>query len=58
VYEAEPVTADNPLFTLENTALAPDVSALSYETNYNGAITCAKSIINVKDGGKPLYALW
>jgi len=58
VYEAEPVTADNPLFTLENTALAPHVSALSYETNYNGAITCAKSIINVKDGGKPLYALW
>jgi len=58
VYETEPVTADNPLFALENTALAPHVSALSYETNYNGAITCAKSIIQVKEGGKPLYSLW
>ena len=58
VYEQEPVTAENPLFALKNTALAPHVSALTYETNYNGGIICAQSIINVAQGGKPLYPLW
>ena len=58
VFEMEPVTADNPLFALQNTALAPHVSALTYETNYNGGIICAQSIINVAEGGKPLYSLW
>lgn len=58
VYEQEPVTEDNPLFTLPNTVLAPHVSALTYETNYNGGIICAQSIIRVAQGGKPLYPLW
>ena len=58
VYEAEPVTAGNPLFGLENNCLAPHVSALSYETNYNGGIICAQSIINVLHGGKPIYSLF
>lgn len=58
VYEKEPVTAENPLFSQENDVLAPHVSALSYETNYNGGIICAKSIIQVHSGGKPLYPLW
>lgn len=58
VYEQEPVTADNPLFALPNVALAPHVSALTYETNYNGGIICAQSIINVANGGKPLYPIW
>ncbi|MBR4291119.1 MAG: phosphoglycerate dehydrogenase [Oscillospiraceae bacterium] len=58
VFEQEPVTAENPLFTLKNTALAPHVSALTYETNYNGGIICAQSIVNVAEGGKPLYPLW
>lgn len=58
VYEKEPVTVGNPLFSQENDVLAPHVSALSYETNYNGGIICAKSIIQVLDGGKPLYPLW
>lgn len=58
VYEKEPVTAENPLFSQENDVLAPHVSALSYETNYNGGIICARSIIRVRDGGKPLYPLW
>jgi len=58
VYEQEPVTADNPLFSLTNAVLAPHVSALTYETNYNGGIICAQSIINVAQGGKPLYPLW
>lgn len=58
VYETEPVTAGNPLFELENNCLAPHVSALSYETNYNGGIICAQSIINVLHGGKPIYSLY
>ena len=58
VFEKEPVTPENPLFTLENDVLAPHVSALSYETNYNGGIICAQSIVQVHDGGKPLYPLW
>lgn len=58
VYEKEPVSAENPLFSQENDVLAPHVSALSYETNYNGGIICAKSIIQVQNGGKPLYPLW
>ena len=58
VFEKEPVTADNPLFALPNTVLSPHCSALTYETNYNGGIICAQSIINVLHGGKPLYPLW
>ena len=58
VFEREPVTADNPLFALPNTVLSPHCSALTYETNYNGGIICAQSIVNVLRGGKPLYPLW
>lgn len=58
VYEKEPVTEDNPLFKLENNVLAPHVSALTYETNYNGGIICAESIIRVAHGGRPVYSLW
>lgn len=55
VFEKEPVTADNPLFSESNTVLAPHVSALTYETNYNAGITSAQSIINVYNGGTPVY---
>lgn len=58
VYETEPVTAGNPLFELQNNCLAPHVSALSYETNYNGGLICAQSIINVLNGEKPVHALF
>ena len=58
VFEKEPVTADNPLFGLEQTVLAPHVSALTYETNYNGGLICAESIIRVAQGQKPIYPLW
>lgn len=57
VYEKEPLTPDNPLFELENNVLAPHVSALTYETNYNGGIICAESIIRVAKGEKPLYPI-
>lgn len=55
VYEKEPITPDNPLFELDNIVLAPHVSALTYETNYNGAIICAESIVRVARGEKPVY---
>ena len=58
VFEKEPVTADNPIFAMEGNALAPHAAALSYETNYNGGIICAQSIIDVYNGGKPVYPLW
>lgn len=58
VHEREPVTADNPLFSLGNTVVSPHCAALSYETNYNGGLICAQSILQVADGGKPLYPLW
>lgn len=58
VFEKEPVTVDNPLFGLEQTVLAPHVSALTYETNYNGGLICAESIIRVAQGQKPIYPLW
>lgn len=58
VYESEPVTEDNPLFSLNNDVLAPHCAALSYETNYNAGMTCAQTVLNVRDGGKPVYPLW
>jgi len=58
VYETEPVTEGNPLFALENNVLAPHVSAASYETNYNGGLISAESIIRTAQGGSPLYPLW
>lgn len=58
VYETEPVTEGNPLFAMSNTVLAPHVAASSYETSYNGGIICARSILKVKEGGKPEYPLW
>lgn len=57
VFEMEPVDDSNPLFKLVNNVLAPHVSALTYETNYNGGIICARSILQVAQGGIPLYPL-
>lgn len=58
VFEKEPVTADNPIFAMAGNALAPHAAALSYETNYNGGIICAQSVMDVYNGEKPVYPLW
>lgn len=58
VYETEPAGEGNPLFELDKDVLSPHVSALTKETNYNAGMVCAKSIINVFHGGKPIYPLW
>lgn len=56
VYETEPVTADDPLLSLKDrTVVAPHAAASTFETNFNGGLTCAKSIIEVYNGGDPLY---
>ena len=58
VYEEEPIkSADNPLFALDNISLTPHTAAITYETNYNGGIVCARSILNVYQGGAPVYPL-
>lgn len=55
VFEQEPLSGENPLLALDNTVFAPHVSALSFETNYNGSIICAESIIRVYRGEPPVY---
>ena len=55
VYETEPVREDDPLLSLKNTILTPHASAQSFETNYNGSLICAESIIRIYEGGEPLY---
>lgn len=55
VYEVEPVTSENVLFGIANTQLTPHTAAITYETNYNGGLICARSIINVQNGEDPLY---
>ena len=57
VYETEPIKTDNPVLLVQNTVLAPHVSALSYETNYEAGIVCARSILQVAEGGTPVYPL-
>lgn len=55
VYESEPISRDNPLFALPNTVFTPHVAALSFETNYNGSLVCAESIIRTYRGQPPVY---
>ena len=58
VFEQEPVTADNPVLALKDkTVVTPHAAASTFETNFNGGITCAKSIIQVFNGGDPVYPL-
>ena len=59
VYEDEPVRSpDNPLFALDNVTLTPHTAAITAETNYQGGIDCAQSVLNVAQGGKPVWPLW
>ena len=56
VYEKEPITApDNPLLQMEQTTLTPHTAAITLETNYNGGLICAESILNVLRGGQVVY---
>ncbi len=55
VYENEPATADDPLFALENVTVTPHTAAITEETNYNGALTAAESVLRVLNGGRLVY---
>lgn len=55
VYEREPADPNSPLLMMNNVVLSPHVAAMTYEANYNAGITCAQSVLNVMNGGKPLY---
>jgi D-3-phosphoglycerate dehydrogenase len=55
VFESEPVAADHPLLSLENVVVAPHAAAQTWETNYNGGLIAAQSILQAWDGGAPLY---
>lgn len=57
VFETEPLPADSPLFAFDNVVLSPHNAALSYETNYNGSLISARSIIAVSRGGEPEYPI-
>lgn len=57
VYETEPVKSNNPLFDIANTQLTPHTAAITFETNYNGGFICARSILNVRNGEKPVYPI-
>lgn len=55
VFEEEPLSPNNKLISLPNVVVSPHASALSYETNYNGSLICAKAIIDIMNGRTPEY---
>lgn len=55
VFEEEPLTRKNKLIGLPNVTVTPHAAALSYETNYNGSLLCARQIINMCKGNPPTY---
>lgn len=56
VFETEPVTPDNPILALKDrTVVGPHAAASTFETNYNGGLICAQSIIQVFNNGNPVY---
>ena len=59
VFNEEPLQKNNPLLALDNVLATPHAAALSFETNYNGSIVCAQSIIEMLNGEKPAYpVIW
>ncbi|TDF95437.1 phosphoglycerate dehydrogenase [Paenibacillus piri] len=52
VFETEPVTADNPLFQLDNLITTPHTAAETYETYRKVGLITAQSILDVLAGKK------
>ena len=57
VYEKEPPTSDNPLFTLPNFIGTPHTAALSEEAVTAVAMNCAQAIDDLLQGKEPLYII-
>ena len=55
VYEKEPLPEGSPLRELENVILTPHAAAQTLEAYYTCGMICAKTIVNVLNGGDPLY---
>jgi len=53
VYEREPTSADNPLFTLSNIVTTPHTAAETYETYHEIGLFTAQAILDVFAGKKP-----
>ena len=55
VYEKEPLPEDSPLRDLDNVILTPHAAAQTDDAYYTCGMICAQSIVNVLNGGDPLY---
>lgn len=55
VHCSEPIQPDDPLLQLPNVIHSPHCAALSEETNINGSMICARSILSVMNGGDVEY---
>ena len=53
VYEVEPTSADNPLFTLDNVIVMPHTAAETYETYESVSMFAAQVIADVAAGKEP-----
>jgi D-3-phosphoglycerate dehydrogenase len=57
VYQQEPVSPDNPLFTLKNIITTPHTATETYETYRKVSLVTAQAILDVLSGKKPQYLL-
>lgn len=57
VYEREPVSADNPLFTLGNIVTTPHTAAETYETYHAIGLLTAQAILDAFAGKTPINLL-
>ena len=55
VYEKEPLPEGSGLRDLENVILTPHAAAQTEDAYHTCGMICAKSIVNVLEGGDPLY---
>ncbi|MBR5730462.1 MAG: phosphoglycerate dehydrogenase [Firmicutes bacterium] len=55
VYEKEPLPAGSPLRSIDSVILTPHAAAQTLEAYYSCGMICAQSIVNVLEGGEPLY---
>lgn len=53
VFDQEPVTKDNPLFTLPNLFATPHTAAETYDTYHNVGLATARQILEVFAGRRP-----
>jgi D-3-phosphoglycerate dehydrogenase len=53
VFESEPVSADNPLFTLDNLLATPHTAAETSETYHRVGLVTAQALLDVFAGKEP-----